>query len=172
MERSFNKAGRNMNYWHVWTPRGHDKARGEWVTPRLENKGSRERVQNINYAHIPFNNSYNAMKTIARVLGTRSTRTAGQWWGTTRTSEEAHLKEFLKNQLQTRKRRPQNFTVCDICLDCLHIHTPRVHAREVDTLSGEILRTPIACRQPIPSIWLVLCGLLTTGYTTGQRQSC
>ena len=64
-----------MNYWHVWTPRGHDKARGEWVTPRLENKGSRERVQNINYAHIPFNNSYNAMKTIARVLGTRSTRT-------------------------------------------------------------------------------------------------
>ena len=98
--------------------------------------------------------------------------TAGQLWGTTRTSEEAYLKEFLKNHLQTRKRRPQNFTVCDICLDCLHIHTPRVHAREVDTLAGEIFRTPIVDRQPIPFVWLVLCGLLTTGYTTAQRQSC
>jgi hypothetical protein len=77
------------------------------VNGLFENEGSRGRVQNSNYAHITFKNSYHAMKTIAQALGTRSTRTvsdgptrmmgagrdtAGQLWGTTRTSEEAHLK--------------------------------------------------------------------------------
>ena len=78
----------------------------------------------------------------------------------------------MQNHLQTCKGRPQNFTVRNIRLECLHIHTLWIYACEVDALAGEILLAPIADCQPIPSAWFAVCRLPATVHTTAHGQAC
>jgi len=73
----------------------------------------------------------------------------GGWCGRNQT----YLENLLQHRLQTAKRRAQDFSISNVCLNCLCVHTLRVYADKVDAFAGKIVLRDE--RQLILSVWLV-----------------
>jgi len=66
---------------------------------------------------------------------------------------QTYLENLLQHRLQTAKRRAQDFSISNVCLNCLCVHTLRVYADKVDAFAGKIVLRDE--RQLILSVWLV-----------------